>query len=46
MEQATPIIEVEPGQIVEIAGHITEALEGQQRRNFLATPENDNEFSR
>ena len=44
MEQAIPIIKVEPGHIVEIAVHIPEAFEEQQHRDFITTPENDNEF--
>jgi hypothetical protein len=46
MEKAIPIVVVESGNIVEIAVHISETLEDQQRRNFVNTPENDNEFSR
>jgi hypothetical protein len=46
MEKPILSIEVEPGHIVEIAVHITEILKEQQRRNFITTPENDNEFSR
>ena len=46
MERAIPIIEVEPGHVVEIALHISETLEEHQRLNFITTPENDNEFSR
>ena len=41
MEQAISSIAVEPEQIVEIVVHITEALEGQQRTNFVAALEND-----
>ena len=41
MKQAISNIAVEPEHIVEIVVHITEALEGQQRINFVAALEND-----
>ena len=41
MEQAIPVIEVATEHIVEIVVHITEALEEQQRLNFVATLDND-----
>ena len=41
MEQAIPLIEVEPVHIVEIVVHITETLEKQQRLDFVAALEND-----
>ena len=41
MEQAISSIAVEPENIVEIVVYITEALEEQQRMNFVAALEND-----
>lgn len=41
MEQSISGIAVEPEHIVEIVVHITEALEEQQRINFVAALEND-----
>ncbi len=41
MEQAIPIIELEPEHIVEIVVHVTETLEEKQRLNFVAALEND-----
>lgn len=41
MEQAVPIIELEPEQTVEIVVHITETLEEKQRLDFVAALEND-----
>jgi hypothetical protein len=41
MEQAIPIIEVEPEHTVEIVVYITETLEEQQRLNFIVALEND-----
>jgi hypothetical protein len=45
MEQANPIIEVEPEHTVEIVVHITETLEGQQRQGFVAALENDDRIT-
>ena len=45
MEQAIPIIEVEPEHIVEIVVHIKETLEEQQRLNFVAALEKDDRIS-
>ena len=41
MEQAIPVIGIEPEHIVEIVVHISETLEEQQRLNFIAALEND-----
>jgi chromatin segregation and condensation protein Rec8/ScpA/Scc1 (kleisin family) len=45
MEQAISSIAVEPEHIIEIVVHITDALEEQQRMNFVAALENDERIS-